>query len=217
MTRTHTVALMMFALALAATSGTASADAVGPPPDDCPPGAQGVTSHSGQWCVAMTCNTDADCTGGDSLRAMMGRGGGPTVCREVDLCLTTSTYHAGGRGAYLNGPDAPPLTRVIASACTPSCDAPGVCSRAKRCAPAAAVAPPVPAAPPAPPVPAVAPGATPPTPAAAPPAASPTASSGGQCSISARGAVGPALVLLGALALVVLRSPRRGKRRLPPR
>lgn len=217
MTRTHTVALVMFTLALAATSGTASADAVGPPPDDCPPGAQGVTGHAGQWCVAATCNTDADCTGGDSLRALMGRGGGATVCREVDLCLTTSTYHAGGRGAYVNGPDAPPLTRVIASACTPSCDAPGVCSRAKRCAPAGAVAPPVPAAPPAPPVPPVAPGAAPPVPAAAPPAASPAASNSGQCSISARGAVGPALVLLGALALVVLRSPRRGKRRLPPR
>ena len=118
-THTHTLALTMFGLALAGISGTASADAIMPPRDDCPPGAQGVSSHSGGWCVAVTCDTDADCAGGDSIRARMGGGGGPTVCREVDLCLTTSTYHAGGRRPSTRGAEEPMLTREIASACAP--------------------------------------------------------------------------------------------------
>jgi hypothetical protein len=211
-TRTLTLTLTLFALALVAGSRTASADAIMGPPDDCAPGAIGRSSHAGQWCTPTTCNEDADCAALSDRQAIYGGPVNVYTCGAIDLCVRTETYQPGGRGAFLRGPDEPLPTREIATSCTPGCEAPGTCTHVKRCVRLGAIAP-QPRPPVAPPV------ANPPPalPTPAPPAAPPAAASGGLCAISAGQATGPALVLLGALALLALRRARRVTRRLPPR
>ncbi|HEY8429548.1 MAG TPA: hypothetical protein VIL20_14285 [Sandaracinaceae bacterium] len=50
------------------------ADAVPPPPDDCPRGSVGRTGHAGTYCEESSCASDADCEAG-------------RVCRSVALCV----------------------------------------------------------------------------------------------------------------------------------
>lgn len=49
------------ALTLTGPSGVARADAVGDPPDDCPPGSRGRTSHYGTYCGYLACADASDC------------------------------------------------------------------------------------------------------------------------------------------------------------
>ncbi len=51
-------AALMLGLAL---SNTSRADAVGPPPPDCPPGSWGQTTHYGPHCAPYSCTTDSQC------------------------------------------------------------------------------------------------------------------------------------------------------------
>jgi len=105
MTRTQQASLALASLvaallvaALFGAHGTAHADAIMGPPDDCAPGAVGRSSHAGQWCAPTTCTADAEC-------AALG---------ERDENSNTTS------------------TREVASACTPSCAAPGGCTHEKR-------------------------------------------------------------------------------------
>lgn len=59
------------------------ADAVPPPPTNCPQGAAGETGHGGEYCAPQTCQSDQDCKGGN-------------VCRDAGLCELSRSY-CGGR------------------------------------------------------------------------------------------------------------------------
>jgi hypothetical protein len=66
------------ALALALVSTRARADAVPPPPNDCPAGSQGETCHGSPYCQPAACKTDADCTTGQT-------------CAVVSLCISMTS------------------------------------------------------------------------------------------------------------------------------
>lgn len=55
-------------------AGSAHADAVGPPPEDCPSGSHGESCHGGEFCSPSTCAGDPDCDPG-------------WTCAELDLCV----------------------------------------------------------------------------------------------------------------------------------
>lgn len=97
-------------------AATAHADAVPPPPADCPDGSHGRTGHAGPWCNPTTCTTDADC-----------REEG-TSCREAALCVTTQEYRMGGWAGEQRS------TREMAHGpCRDGQCAEGECRRAKYC------------------------------------------------------------------------------------
>ena len=50
-----------------ATTTTAYADALSPPPA-CPPGAKGQSTHAGLWCAPAPCTSDEQCRTGNSCR-----------------------------------------------------------------------------------------------------------------------------------------------------
>lgn len=60
---------------------SARADAVPPPPEDCPPGALGQTGHDGPYCTPSTC--DGTCEEG-------------RTCRSIGLCVVTEERPCGG-------------------------------------------------------------------------------------------------------------------------
>ena len=64
----------------------ASADVVNMPPEDCPPGAIGTSSHAGEWCKPNYCQSDTDCSDGNS-------------CLEVPICVSRTEEPCGGIGA----------------------------------------------------------------------------------------------------------------------
>lgn len=56
----------------------ALADAIGPPPEDCPPGTRPTSTHHGGFCiVADICEVDSDCEDG--------------TCQDVGLCAFETT------------------------------------------------------------------------------------------------------------------------------
>jgi hypothetical protein len=65
--------------------GVALADAIDLPPDDCPAGSVGQSSHAGTWCEAQTCAPGATCEEG--------------TCQPHGLCVLTETRPCGGRPA----------------------------------------------------------------------------------------------------------------------
>ena len=101
----------------------AFADAIGPPPDTCPPGAVGESSHEGAWCQPSTCSTDGHCPDGSK-------------CREgVGLCVSQQEVPCGG----LYPPELEPCTTTLIEAhgsCTTDSDCTrGTCQTAPRCVP----------------------------------------------------------------------------------
>lgn len=60
---------------------SAHADAVPPPPEDCPAGAEGQTNHNGPYCTPTTC--DGTCQEG-------------RTCRSAGLCVTSEERPCGG-------------------------------------------------------------------------------------------------------------------------
>jgi hypothetical protein len=62
----------------------ARADAIGPPPSRCPPGAIPESSHVGEYCYPGTCASNADCERGQ-------------ICVQQPLCIEPMTgYSRGG-------------------------------------------------------------------------------------------------------------------------
>jgi hypothetical protein len=61
-------------------SGGVRADAVPPPPRDCPPGTLGQTDHYGPHCAPADCQTDADCQG--------------KSCRAYALCVFDRVFES---------------------------------------------------------------------------------------------------------------------------
>ncbi|MBL9104754.1 MAG: hypothetical protein JNL82_27670 [Myxococcales bacterium] len=163
--RALVVAASVGLVALSASS--ARADAVMPPPRDCPDGAVGDTGHNGPWCRPTTCNVDGDCAG---VGERFGGGSAPArVCREQGLCVEVRSEKSASGWSH-----GQPFERTFAhGACgdAAACTAPATCEAVKRCVVAAA---PTTGAPTQPPV-----VGTPPTPAPAPPAAESRCSAGG--------------------------------------
>lgn len=186
---------LCLALVLSVIPTVAFADRVPAPPDDCPRGSEGRTSHSGRWCAPTTCEADADCrTEG-------------TRCEELALCVEQESYVPGGRTR-----DRTPRSRPVArGACLEdACPGAAECQTARRCVPAdepeAEAAPeetPTEAAPEEAPAEETAADDT----ASEEPAADP-AEGGGGCAVSPRGAPVGAF---GLLALFVFRARRRSK------
>jgi hypothetical protein len=98
------LALGVVGLAVALGVSEARADAVPPPPEDCPEGSRGETSHAGPSCVVAPCTPDT-CEAGKSCKprgfCLIGtdlkvEGGtcedtpdctSPAVCRKVPVCV----------------------------------------------------------------------------------------------------------------------------------
>jgi hypothetical protein len=97
----------------------AAADAVSPPPDDCPPGSIGSSGHTrGPHCEPLPCDDDDDCDPELGDRGFLRRG---TVCEEVGLCEIDEPSEDGE--AY----------PVAISACDPGTCHLGACVVARRC------------------------------------------------------------------------------------
>jgi len=97
----------------------AVADVVMPPPERCPRGATGTTSHEGQWCAPTTCIDDGNCWQGRCTEA-------------VGLCITSQQIRCGGRGGW--DPNCKVTKTVAHSACSTDSDcATGTCQVASRC------------------------------------------------------------------------------------
>lgn len=114
-------------------AGRASADAVPGPPDDCPAGARGETSHTDTYCAATICASDADC----SPSYGYGSGSDPSVCTAaVGLCLEPRTRVPGGRWPS-DSPPAPVTYDVATGSCASDsdCAAPSRCVVTSRCTP----------------------------------------------------------------------------------
>lgn len=171
----HAAPFLGGALALlhAALAHPAHADVVQSPPDDCPAGSVGVTSHAGQWCAARPCTSDAECAPPPYDRTSPRR-----ICRELSLCVRSEQYTPGGwhQFRYLQDPDLERPTRHVAvGPCGAGCEAPAACQTGRFCAPAdAAPAPPSRAAPSSAP-----PDPSQPSPPAAPRTSAPAMETGG--------------------------------------
>ncbi len=74
------------ALLLALCSSIAFADAVEGPPDNCPSGAIGTSSHYGPMCTPDLCNDDAECQAQGMFPRPPGR-----VCRPSQFCVLERT------------------------------------------------------------------------------------------------------------------------------
>ncbi len=109
---------LLLALAFCLPS-LALADAIGPPPEKCPPGAIGESSHEGEWCQPSTCTID--CPEGRKCRPGVG------------LCVTSTEVPCGG----LYPVEMEPCTTTIIEAhgpCAADSDcAKGTCEVARRC------------------------------------------------------------------------------------
>ncbi len=64
----------LLALGMTATAGTARADAVSPPPEDCMAGTTGDTCHGGIFCRPRDCTDGSQCDFGE-------------VCEDRELCV----------------------------------------------------------------------------------------------------------------------------------
>jgi MYXO-CTERM domain-containing protein len=106
------------------------ADAVMPPPEGCPPGSIGHSSHLGPFCAPTTCNTDDDCKNQGSWRD---RDKGRTlVCEDRQaLCIEQKDFTR-WRGRADAGKN---LRPVAVAACDRGgvCASPAVCETARRC------------------------------------------------------------------------------------
>lgn len=96
----------------------AHADAVPPPPTDCPKGAIGDTSHVGTWCRPTTCTDPDKCR-----QPFVGSKEKQTFrCEKVGLCISTSSaMHPRG---------SPVIRREIASK---TCSSDSDCSGKEKC------------------------------------------------------------------------------------
>ncbi len=78
----RTALALMFAL----SSSVAFADAIEGPPENCPSGALGTSSHYGPMCSPDLCNDDAECQAQGMFPRPPGR-----VCRPSQFCVLERT------------------------------------------------------------------------------------------------------------------------------
>jgi hypothetical protein len=71
--------VVLLALTLFVCSGAAWADMVQPPPENCPPGTYGASTHAGQYCVPRPCVGAGGCATG-------------TACAIKRLCFSERPY-----------------------------------------------------------------------------------------------------------------------------
>ena len=113
--------MSMFTLLLVAS--LAWADAVDMPPDNCPTGAEGTSSHSGTWCIPTECSSDDECS--------------DTPCSEQEIGLCVETEEDVSCGGWMPDTGEPcTFTRRTAhGTCTEQSDcAVGTCEFDRRCA-----------------------------------------------------------------------------------
>ena len=101
----HLALLLLLLLLLAPRS--VRADAIEGPPA-CPPGARGRSSHSGTWCEAAPCASDADCSdvGGH--------------CRPWRVCTRRASIPMGGHAAMREPAPAPFEIDLVVGSCEPT-------------------------------------------------------------------------------------------------
>jgi hypothetical protein len=81
----RTATIIAIQLAAVACPRPAAADAVPPPPSDCPPGTRGVSNHSGQICAVAECADDRSC-------------GEDQACGDYPLCVARDASPPAGLG-----------------------------------------------------------------------------------------------------------------------
>ncbi len=128
--RTLLVGLLAFSLA-ALDLASARADALEPPPTDCPEGSSGQTTRRGGYCAWTPCT--GTCSGDANGQALVCSGS------EVALCVQTMEYPAVEvqQGPVLRS--LPAETREVALG---PCGAGGVCGSGQRCERARVCVPP---------------------------------------------------------------------------
>lgn len=89
-------AWVLSALLVSILAGRARADAIGPPPTDCPEGARGASCHGAEYCAVDSCIGPRDCAPGQR-------------CVARELCVDTVRCFGLGGGTS--------TTRVIADGC----------------------------------------------------------------------------------------------------
>jgi MYXO-CTERM domain-containing protein len=101
-----------FSCAVSLLPVAARADAIGPPPTDCPPGSTPESSHAGSYCAPAVC--DPSCPAGES-------------CAPVRLCVVRDTYRSRGGNDH--------MFVAVAGACdTSGSCAKGTCETLQVCA-----------------------------------------------------------------------------------
>jgi hypothetical protein len=118
----------------------ALADAVMGPPEDCPPGSSGRSSHRGPFCAPTTCETDADCERQMSYRDR-DRGRKFECKAQVSVCIEQKDFTSWRRRP---ADGAKTMLPVAVSACGrgATCAGTAVCETARRCVDTGAPAPP---------------------------------------------------------------------------
>jgi hypothetical protein len=103
----------------------AHADALLPPPAECPAGSFGTSSHAGPWCMPTTCAAAADC---ERFRVRWGATERARFeCRPEALCIRAETAR---------GPRGMSFPREVATAsctATRTCEGDIECTEATRC------------------------------------------------------------------------------------
>jgi hypothetical protein len=105
-------------------SPVALADVVMDPPEDCPAGSEGTSSHAGEWCEEQTCDADdadASCPEG-------------TECLSTSVCLDVYEDECGGLQPDTGEPCTFEVREVLGSCETDDDCERGTCVTADRCA-----------------------------------------------------------------------------------
>ncbi|MBW2454601.1 MAG: hypothetical protein JRI68_08825 [Deltaproteobacteria bacterium] len=177
------VALLLVGLTL---SNAILADAVGPPPKTCPPGAWGQTTHYGPHCAPHTCTTDTECKTAQK-------------CRPHALCVSEQTHEHWRGNTH--------VVRVTGDCAKgEACPEGSECRKASYCMPTAPTPPPASAKPTAEPA-APSESSTPDTPPASTP---PTKSCGACAAVGSTPNSSPLAVAVLVLAALGLRRRGRG-------
>lgn len=86
---------VLLVVAMGTVSAPAGADAVGPPPKECPRGALPRSDHGGPFCHPSTCDSNEDCPGQSDIYPRLETS--DYACKnDVKLCVAKDD--AGGRG-----------------------------------------------------------------------------------------------------------------------
>jgi hypothetical protein len=88
----------------------ASADAIGPPPSDCPDGSEGRSCHGNAYCAVDGCISPAECAFGDG-------------CVVRELCIETVPCFGGAGGTMVTT-----VTSTGCAGCAGRCESHFVCA-----------------------------------------------------------------------------------------